>query len=53
MANPEGTVRITTDCQPELKVKFKKWWQKNNFASESEAIRDHVRRCIEELENDD
>lgn len=42
---PRVVVRISAEnCLPALKEAFERWWRANGFASESEAIRDYVRK---------
>ena len=41
---------IATAVDPSMKETFKQWWQANNYASESEAMRVFIREKCEEQE---
>ena len=46
--NENIKVVISAEVDPPFKEAFRKWWKKNNYATEAEAIRDWVREKIEE-----
>ena len=46
--NAKAVIAVEVDLA--VKEAFKKWWRANNYATESEAIRDFVRDKIKEAE---
>ena len=50
MANPDNNKTkaiVQAEIDPSMKEAYKKWWQSQNFATEAEAIRYHIRQVTQ------